>query len=270
MPSTNMPATPYTRMEVRNNVAWVTIDRPEARNALGPFVNFELSQHWDRIEADDDIWLGVVTGAGDKAFCAGNDLKFRARVLDDDEQREVDDLMARTRGLHVRWHFPKPMIARVNGFAMGGGLELALACDIIVAADHAEIALPEPRRGLIANAGGVHRLPRQIPLKVAMGYMLTGRHMPIARAYELGLVNQVVPLAELDAAVEEWIRDIKRCAPLSIRATKEAAMRGLDALTLEDAFNGDYAWEVRRRTSDDAKEGPLAFAEKREPQWKGR
>ena len=260
----------YTQIEVRDHVAYVTINRPESRNPLGPFVSAELSQHWDRIEADDDIWIGVVTGAGDQAFCAGNDLKFRARVLTAAESAEVDDLTARTRGLHVRWHFPKPMIARVNGFAMGGGLELALACDIIVAADHAEIGLPEPRRGLIAGAGGVHRLPRQIPQKVAMGYMLTGRHMPIARAYELGLVNQVVPLAQLDAAVAEWVRDIKRCAPLSIRATKEAAMKGLDAPTLEAAFHADYEWELRRRQSQDAKEGPLAFAEKREPVWLGK
>ena len=260
----------YTQIEVRDHVAYVTINRPESRNALGPFVSHELSQHWDRIEQDDDIWIGVVTGAGNQAFSAGNDLKFRSRVLSPEEAKQVDELTAQTRGLHVRWHFPKPMIARVNGFAMGGGLELALACDIIVAADHAEIALPEPRRGLIAGAGGVHRLPRQIPLKVAMGYMLTGRHMPIARAYELGLVNQVVPLAQLDDAVGEWVRDIKRCAPLSIRATKEASMKGLDALTLEQAFNTSYVWEERRRASADAREGPLAFAEKREPKWEGR
>lgn len=258
----------YTRLVVRDHVAWVTIDRPEARNALGPYVSYELSQHFDRIEQDDDIWIGVLTGAGDKAFCAGADLKFRARDIGTEEAARIAELQQATRPLHVRWHFPKPLIARVNGFAMGGGLELALACDLIIAADHAEIGLPEPRRGLIAGAGGVHRLPRQIPLKAAMGYMLTGRHMPVQRAYELGLVNEVVPLAELDSAVERWIADIKRCAPLSIRATKEAAMKGLDK-PLSEAFYGEYEWETRRRASEDAREGPRAFAEKREPRWTG-
>ena len=168
-----------------------------------------------------------------------------------------------------RWHFPKPVIARVNGFALGGGLEQALACDIIVAADHAEFGLPEPRRGLIAGSAGVHRLPRQIGLKVAMGYMLTGRHMSAARAYELGLVNQVVPLAELDAAVEEWVTDILRCAPLAVRATKEAAMKGLD-YPLAQAYYTLHDGERKRRLSDDAIEGPRAFAEKRAPDWKGK
>jgi crotonobetainyl-CoA hydratase/dehydration protein DpgD len=260
----------YTRFEVRDNVAYVTIDRPEARNALGPYVSHELSQHWDRIEADDAIWIAVITGAGDLAFSAGADLKFRGQGIDDAERARLAEMRRTTRPLHTRWYYSKPVIARVNGFAMGAGLETALACDIIVAADHAEIGLPEPRRGLIAGAGGVHRLPRQIPLKTAMGYMLTGRHMPIARAYELGLVNEVVPLAELDAAVERWVADIKRCSPLAIRATKEAAMKGLDAPTLEAAFRGNYEWENRRRESEDAREGPRAFAEKRAPRWQGR
>ena len=160
------------------------------------------------------------------------------------------------------------MIARVNGFALGGGLELAMACDIIVAAEHAEFGLPEPRRGLIAGAVGVHRLPRQIGLKPAMGHLLTGRHMTAARAYELGLVNQVVSLDGLDLAVNGWIEDILRCAPLSVRATKEAAMRGLD-MALPQAFYNEYEWERRRQQSADTLEGPRAFAEKREPRWMG-
>jgi len=257
----------FTHFEVRDNVAYVTIDRPEARNALGPYVSFELSQHWDRIEACDDIWLAVLTGAGDQAFSAGADLKFGSQTRTEAEQAQVVDLQRRTTSLIARWDFAKPLIARVNGFAMGAGLEHALACDIIIAADHAEIGLPEPRRGLIAAAGGVHRLPRQLPLKTAMGYMLTGRHMPIQRAYELGLVNEVVPLAELDATVARWVADIKRCSPLALRATKQTAMAGLDVASLREAFHGEYPWELRRRASGDAREGPRAFAEKREPRW---
>jgi enoyl-CoA hydratase/carnithine racemase len=145
---------------------------------------------------------------------------------------------------------------------------MALACDIIVAADHAEVGLPEPRRGLIAGALGVHRLPRHLPLKQAMGYLLTGRHIPAQRAYEIGLVNEVVPLANLDDAVAAWVADIIRCAPLSVRATKEAAMRGL-LMPLPEAATARYEWEMRRRTADDSVEGPRAFAEKRAPNWTG-
>jgi len=157
----------------------------------------------------------------------------------------------------------------MNGFALGGGLEMALACDIIVAAEHAELGLPEPRRGLIAGALGVHRLPRQIPLKTAMGFMLTGRHIPAPRAYELGLVNEVVPLASLDEAVGRWVADIVRCAPLSVRSTKESTLRGL-AMSLEDVGNARFEWETKRRSSADSVEGPRAFAEKRAPNWTGR
>jgi enoyl-CoA hydratase/carnithine racemase len=198
-------------------------------------------------------------------------LKHRAieRDADNAQRAEWARMNAETRPLNQRWHFPKPVIARVNGFALGGGLELALSCDIIVAAEEAELGLPEPRRGLIAGGVGVHRLPRQIGLKPAMGYLLTGRHMTAKRAYELGLVNQVVPRAKLDVVVAEWVTDILRCAPLAIRATKAAAMRGLDN-TLSEAFTTEYEAETLRRESSDALEGPRAFAEKRDPQWQGR
>ena len=123
--------------------------------------------------------------------------------------------------LNQRWEFPKPVIAKVNGFALGGGLELALACDIIVASENSEFGLPEPRRGLIAGGVGVHRLPRQIGLKPAMGYLLTGRHMSASRAFELGLVNEVVSAEKLDEVVEEWVKDILLCSPMAVRATNK-------------------------------------------------
>ena len=258
-----------TQFEVDDHVAHIMLNRPEAMNALNPDLRWELSRRFDEVERNDDIWLAVVTGAGNRAFCAGADLKHRAREREatPEQRAEWAHKSAATRSLIERWYFPKPVIARVNGFALGGGLELAMACDIIVAADHAELGLPEPRRGLIAGAAGVHRLPRQIGLKVAMGYLLTGRHMPAARAYELGLVNQVVPLADLDAAVDEWVADVLRCAPLSVRATKEATMRGLD-MPLAQAYYTEYEWERRRQRSEDALEGPRAFAEKRPPRWR--
>ena len=259
-----------TEFEVESHVARIRMNRPEAMNSFNPDLRWELSKRFDEVERNDDIWLAVVTGAGNRAFSAGADLKHRAREREAtaEQREEWARKHTETRPLTERWHFPKPIIARVNGFALGGGMELALACDIIVAADHAELGLPEPRRGLIAGGVGVHRLPRQLPLKTAMGYLLTGRHMSAARALELGLVNQVVPLDELDAAVDEWIADIMRCAPLAVRATKEATMRGLD-LPLPQSYYTDYEWERRRRTSADAIEGPRAFAEKRSPNWKG-
>lgn len=260
-----------SELQVEDHVARITLNRPEAMNSLNPQLRWELTQLFDEVEQNDDIWIAVVTGAGERAFCAGADLKHRAveREATPEQRAEWARLATETRSLIERWVFPKPIIAKVNGFALGGGLELALACDIIVAADHAEFGLPEPRRGLIAGAAGVHRLPRQIGLKQAMGYMLTGRHMTADRAYELGLVNQVVPKQYLDTAVDEWVSDILRCAPLAVRATKQAAMEGLNH-PLAQAFYTDYEWETRRRNSDDAQEGPKAFAEKRTPNWQGR
>ncbi len=260
-----------TEFRVANHVAHITMNRPEAMNALNPELRWALSQHFDEVAMNDDIWLAVVTGAGERAFCAGADLKHRAleHEASDAQLDEWSRMGTATRPLNQRWEFPKPVIAKVNGFALGGGLELALACDIIIAADHAELGLPEPRRGLIAGGVGVHRLPRQIGLKAAMGYLLTGRHMTAQRGYELGLVNEVVPAADLDACVEGWVQDILRCAPLAVRATKQVAMQGL-ALPLEEANSKQYAAETARRNSADAMEGPRAFAEKREPNWQGR
>ena len=259
-----------TTFEVRDRCAYITLNRPDAMNALNPELRFALSQHFDEIENNPDIWLAVITGAGDRAFCAGADLKHRAREAEASaaQQQQWAQMNTATVPLNQRWSFPKPVIAKVNGFALGGGLELALACDIIVAADHVEVGLPEPRRGLIAGGVGVHRLPRQIGLKPAMGYLLTGRHMPALRAYELGLINEVVPAKDLDNCVQGWVDDILKCAPLAVRATKQAAMDGLNT-TLEDAFNTAYANEIQRQASADALEGPRAFTEKRQPNWQG-
>jgi dehydration protein DpgD len=259
----------FCRYEKVGHVAYVTITRPEVMNALHAYANAEMNQLFDDFAADDDAWVAVLTGEGGRAFSAGNDLKYTAELSRMKERPNLPRSAGGFGGLTSRFDLFKPIIARVNGFALGGGFELALACDIIVAAEHAELGLPEPRRGLMAGALGVHRLPRQTGLKAAMGFMLTGRHIPAPRAYELGLVNEVVPAAGLDAAVDRWLADILRCAPLSVRATKEAAMAGLE-LPLQQAAVARYEWEMRRRSSEDAVEGPRAFAEKREPNWKAR
>ena len=255
----------------RPHVARITIDRPEVRNAINTPAHKEWSDLMDLAEADDDVWVVVITGAGDQAFCAGRDLKYLAamREASPEEQAEDEALMAGVTKLIERFHYAKPLIARVNGVALGGGFEVALACDLVVAADHARFGLPEPRRGIYAGGGGVHRLPRQLPLKLAMEYLLTSRTMSAAEARDLGLVNDVVPAAELDAAVDRLIDDILLGAPLSIRATKQAAMTGLD-LPLPEAFHHPYDAVAAMAASEDAREGPKAFAEKRTPRWTGR
>jgi len=266
-----MIKTETTLFEVKDRVAWITLNRPAAMNSVNPELRWQLSEHMNEVENNDDIWLAVITGAGEKAFCAGADLKHRARERNatSEQQAEWRRLAQETKHIIERWHFKKPLIAMVNGFALGGGLEIAMACDIIIAADHAEFGLPEPRRGLIAGSGGVHRLPRQIGLKPAMGYLLTGRHMSAMRAYQLGLVNEVVPAADLADTVQGYVDDILKCAPLAVRATKEAAVKGLDH-PLAQAFYTRYEGEVARLQSEDALEGPRAFAEKRDPQWQGK
>ena len=185
----------FTSYEKKGRIAYVTINRPEVMNAVHPPASRELSEIWDDFQSDDDAWVAIFTGAGDRAFSAGNDLKYTA--AHPDEPRVTESTKGGFGGITHRFDLFKPIIAAVNGYALGGGFEMALACDIIVAADHARFGLPEPTVGLMAGAGGAHRLPRHIPLKVAMGMMLTGRHVTAQEAEQRGLVNQVVPLAEL-------------------------------------------------------------------------
>jgi enoyl-CoA hydratase/carnithine racemase len=172
-------------------------------------------------------------------------------------------------GLASRTTCWKPIIAAVNGYALGGGFEMALACDIIIAADHARVGLPEPKVGLMAGAGGVHRLPRMIPQKIAMGYILTARHMTAQEAHRLGVVNEVVPLAELMPTAMKWANEILECSPLSIRASKQAALMGLQ-MPLDAALRTNFTEAERMRRSEDTVEGPKAFAEKRKPNWNAR
>lgn len=255
----------------RPHVAWVTIERPERSNSIHPPAHVEWSAICDRIDADDDVWLAVFTGAGDRAFCAGRDLKSmsEAQQQGPDAVRAMNESMADVIRFVDRHDFAKPVIARVNGAAVGGGFEVALACDLVVASDTATFALTEVLRGLYAGGGGVHRLPRQMPTKIAMEYLMTGRAMSAAEAQRWGLVNRIVPYNQLDDAVNQLIDELMAAAPLSLRATKQAAMAGLDR-PLAQAILDDYPAVQALRKSDDFAEGPLAFAEKRAPNWSGR
>ena len=255
----------FCRSERDGRLLIVTLERPEVMNALHPPANRELAELFDAFQADPELWVAIVTGAGERAFCAGNDLKYQAS-----SGKMGDQPASGFGGLTARYTMTKPVIAAVNGVAMGGGFEIALACDLIVAAQNAVFALPEPRVGLAALAGGMHRLPRQIGLKHAMGMLLTGRRVDAAEGLRLGFVNEVVVQGEALAGAHRWAEQILACAPLSVRASKQSALQGLDAPSLEQAVRGRYEEVARMLRSEDFVEGPRAFAEKRPPRWKGR
>ncbi len=251
-------------------VTTVTLDRPQALNAITLPMHHALQEAFDMFAADDTQQICVVTGAGDKAFCAGSDVKAAAG------QGGLPPADAYPRhgyaGLAQRFDCPKPFIAAVNGLALGGGFEIALACDLIVAAEHATFGLPEPLIGAVALGGGLHRLARQLPLKQAMGLILGSRPIGAQAALGLGLVNEVVPGVELDAAVRRWCDDILRASPVAIRASKATTLRGLDGPGLEAALRDQsgYPEFAAWWDSEDLKEGLDAFAAKRPPEWTGR
>ena len=241
----------------------VTLNRPEVLNALHADANDELAEVWDEFAARDDLWVGIVTGAGGRAFSAGNDLKVQASG-----ERRPNGPRGFA-GICSRFDLDKPLIAAVNGWAMGGGFETALACDIIVAAENALFALPEPRVGLIAGAGGVHRLPRVIGMKRAMGMILTGRRVMAAEGKELGFVNEVVPEGQALEAAKRWAGLILECSPKAVRASKQASHRGMD-VDLGTAMGTIWPAQKENIESQDYIEGPKAFAEKRKPNWKNK
>ncbi|MDO7571808.1 MAG: enoyl-CoA hydratase-related protein, partial [Pseudomonadales bacterium] len=224
----------FCRVEKEGRLTIVTIERPDVMNALHPPGNFELAEAFDDFAADPEQWVAIITGAGDRAFSAGNDLKYQA------SGGKMGGPKSGFAGLTARFDNSKPVIAAVNGLAMGGGFEIALACDLIIASENAIFALPEPRVGLAALAGGIHRLPREIGMKQAMGMLLTGRRVPAAEGQQLGFVNEVVPKGQALTAAKQWAAQILECAPISVRASKEAAMQGLAAESLEAAIKGRY------------------------------
>jgi enoyl-CoA hydratase/carnithine racemase len=253
----------FCSTETQGHVLVVTLERPERLNALHPPANIELGRVFDDFAADDDLWVAIITGRG-RGFSAGNDLRYQA------EGGERLPMPRGFGGLTSRFDLTKPVIAAVNGVAMGGGFEIALACDLIVASDSATFALPEPKVGLAALAGGLNRLPRQIGVKRALGMILTGRHVAAKEGYELGFVNEVVPADELMTAARRWADQICECAPLSIRASKDVVYRSLDTASLEESMRTPYESVRAMVQSQDFVEGPKAFAEKRKPNWQGR
>ncbi|HSZ12371.1 MAG TPA: enoyl-CoA hydratase-related protein [Rhizomicrobium sp.] len=256
----------FCKVEREGPLTIITLNRPEVMNSLHPPATDELTGVFDRFAADPEQWVAIVTGAGEKAFSAGNDLKYTA------QHGPVVLGPMGFAGLTSRTDLDKPIIAAVNGLAMGGGFEIALACDIIITAETAIFALPEPRVGLAALAGGLHRLPREIGTKQALGMILTGRRVSAAEGKALGFVNDVVPAADVMATAKKWAAQILELSPMSVRASKQAVYRSLTETSVEEGLKNQYSYPAMQAMfrSDDLREGPMAFAQKRPPQWKGK
>jgi enoyl-CoA hydratase/carnithine racemase len=256
--------------EQTDRIVTITINRPEAMNAIDPETHQALIDAWTRFRDDDSAWVAILTGAGDKAFCAGADLKKlipAAFARDGSSARRHNEagLGGITRGLEI-W---KPMIAAINGFCLAGGLEQALACDLRLASPHATFGLTEVRWAIMPGAGGTQRLPRAIPLARAMEMILMARTITADEAHRLGLVNAVVPQSELLATARDWAQTLCERGPLAVRAAKEAVLRGL-AMPLADGLRLEAFLSNTLRGTEDAAEGPRAFAEKRKPDFKAR
>lgn len=259
----------YCRYEKNGPIAEVTIARPQVLNALHPGCDEEMFRVWEDVASDDAVRVAILTGEGDRAFCSGFDLKWAQKSGFEATSGQWAPFggLAPRPGDRPPPRVMKPIIAAINGLALGGGLELLLHCDLAIAADHAEFGLPEPRWGLVPRAGGVHWLVRHVPLKRALGYLLTGRRFSAAEAYQVGLVTEVVPGPRVRETARAWAEEILRCGPLAVAAIKEATYGGLGLGYREAADRRYPLWEAALR-SDEWREGLAAFAEKREPRWR--
>ena len=254
--------------ELHDHVARVTIDRPDVLNAIDASTETMLQEIWSELESEPEARVIVLTGSGEKAFSVGADMKSS------EDAATGLAYWAKPRpggfgGIALRTSLDVPVIARVNGYALGGGFEMVLGCDIVVACDEAQFGFPEPRVGRMPLDGGMTLLPRLVPEKWAMGLLMTGKRVPAVEAYRMGLVNEVVPRSELDAAADRWVEDTLTCAPLSLRAIKQSVKRTA-MLSAEEAQAMRLPAVVRALESEDSDEGVRAFREKRPPKWSGK
>ena len=254
--------------ELHDHVARVTIDRPDVLNAIDASTETMLQEIWSELESEPEARVIVLTGSGDKAFSVGADMKST------EDAATGLAYWAKPRpggfgGIALRTTLDVPVIARVNGYALGGGFEMVLGCDIVVACDEAQFGFPEPRVGRMPLDGGMTLLPRLVPEKWAMGLLMTGNRIPAAEAYRIGLVNEVVPRSKLDAAVDRWVEETLACAPLSLRAIKQSVKRTA-TLSADEAQAMRLPAVVKALESEDSDEGVRAFREKRPPKWSGK
>lgn len=254
--------------EVRDRIAYITLNRPEAMNALNTAVRQGLSESLRSFRDDPDAWVAIISGAGERAFSAGADLKEMSagREAEAAGTQVAPPIAAGPGGDLITW---KPIIAAIGGYCLAGGLELALRCDIRIASEDSRFGLTEVSRGIIPGGGGTQRLPRAIPVGLAMELIFTGKHITADEALRAGLINRVVPRGQEMAAAEEVARQINVNAPLAVRATKEAITRGLD-MSLEDGLRLEALLSRMVRLSEDSREGPKAFAEKRPANFQAR
>lgn len=246
-------------------IAVLTINRPEALNAINVSTNRELSEALADFRDDPELWVGIITGAGERAFCAGADINDMLPFLKEHRQRPWDFPPTLMRGLEL-W---KPLIAAINGMALGGGMEIALACDLRIAADTARLGLPEVTLGAMPGWGGTQRLPRLVSWCKAAEMMLMGKPIDAQEAYRIGLVNKVVPPQEVMPVAREWAEAICRVAPLAVRATKEAMTRG-SGMSLEEGLRLENSLFAGVLGTEDFTEGTTAFVAKRKPSFKAK
>ena len=261
---------PLIMIEKSENTAFVTLNRPEVYNAMNGKSWNELTKAWIDLKDDPEVWTIILTGSGGKAFCAGQDLKEMSQLKEEaiKENRPFVSSMPEVNPTKYM-DMPKPVIAAINGFAIGGGLELAMACDIRIAADSVRMGLAEVAQAVMPGAGGTQRLPRLIPHGLALEMLMTGELITAQEAYRIGLVNKVVPSEDLLSEARSFARRINKNGPLAVRAVKEAVNKGLQ-MPLNESFRFETLLLSKLRESEDAWEGPRAFAEKREPVYKGR
>ena len=251
--------------EVKDRIARITINRPEAMNAMDPEVYEELSKAWTDVRDNPDVWVAIITGAGEKSFTAGADLKktIPQRPEKADFFLTQKDMIV-NRGLEV-W---KPIIAAVNGYCLAGGMTLLFSTDIRIAAEHAVFELSEVKRGILPGNGGTQRALRQLPYAIAMDMLLTGRRLTAPEALQYGLINEVVPMKDLLKTAEDYAARLCQNGPLALRAVKELAVRS-QSMSVEQGLRLEQSFQQFLMTTEDAVEGPRAFAEKRKPSFKG-
>jgi enoyl-CoA hydratase/carnithine racemase len=254
--------------ETDGRLALITINRPERMNAIDAQTSYELNQAFTDFRDNDDLWVAILTGAGDRAFSTGNDLIAMSEAMSGKNPAAMQ-FRAPFGGITRNFECYKPIIAAINGYCLAGGLEISLCCDIRVAAEHAQFGVPEVTRAIIPAAGGTQRLPRFLPRAIAMEMLLTGARFDAQWALRNGLVNYVVPADQVMPKAREIADKICENGPLAVRAAKESALRGID-LPIEDGLKQEGQFSAKVLSSEDAREGPLAFAQKRKPQYKGR